>query len=837
MESLAVDWRWLNNQFGDQYLYEINRNTFNKVGSESLYSQLFTDRNTPESDLFKSDYCYLIIGSDSGQLIEYLLTKTLPENTVYLFIEPDGLLPLIHMRVDDKITDLPIHLCSFDQLSEQLDDCQGHLYFSRQNTALIRSFAAIDGFTADYLELAFQLENDLDKRRWDYRMLFALPLLFRRQLENLAENILPASLLNEKLSGKTAIILAAGPSLRQQLDWVKAQQHHLVIIAVSRILSTLKEWDITPDIIASVDPTLLSYDDCNKLLPDYAETSLFLHSSHIVPNLLAEWPGQSLYLGDLFPWALDEPMNNIPATGPTVTHASIQAVIAMGFSRLLLLGVDLCWDNSGHSHSKGSIEHNAGPKLGYLGHQVETYAGHMATTTNDFFEGIHMLESLAEVANDNQTEIINLSLQAVKIPGIAHSPADAITFSATDKKNPDTLFSASKVDDEFRQTYYQEIGGIINNTKQSLQQMRALCELAIDLNKALFHGDSSNHGTPISERIEQIEVILNSDFGSLPIFIKNYGLLQFTRDLSLEDPLHWSQQQVEDKSRKYYEAYIHTIDQLITVLAASSQRVGICSQESSPTQARKVIDYWQSQQIPGRGRVIFDRYPELYDALDSADQQLWKNLAKRHQKKLESEAHSKQHKFQQSLQFNFGGVQGKAWTLFCNSDASSLQNLKIQLSDQTEEIATGLYHLVSGYLHELNNEPQQALEEYQQTFGQTGEEDALRRIAIISSENQQFQDAALALKCLSQTSIVYLPLYAEILRIQGDYQNSVDALAQYLDQIHDDVLVLLKLAQLYRQADVLDGAQFICQRVLELEPSNPAAKTLLTELSELDQTS
>ena len=837
MESLAVNWRWLSNQFGDQYLYEINRNTFNKVGSESLYSQLFADRKIPESGLFKSDYCYLIIGSDSGQLIEYLLTKTLPDNTVYLFIEPDGLLPLIQTRVGDKITDQPIYLCSFEQLSEQLDDCQAHLYFSRQNTALIRSFAAVDGFTSDYLELAFQLENDLDKRRWDYRMIFSRPLLFRRQLENLAENILPASLLNGKLSGKTAIILAAGPSLRQQLDWVKAHQQHLVVIAVSRILSTLKEWDITPDIIASVDPTVLSYDDCNKLLPDYAETSLFLHSSHIVPNLLAEWPGQSLYIGDLFPWVLDEPMNNIPATGPTVTHASIQAVIAMGFSRLLLLGVDLCWDTSGHSHSKGSIEHNAGPKLGYLGHQVETYAGHMATTTNDFLEGIDTLKSLAVLANDHQTEIINLSSQAVKIAGINHLPTDTIKFSAADKKNLNTLFSVAQVDDEFRQAYYQEIGGIINNNKQSLQQMRALCELAIDLNKKLFHGDSSDQSSSISERIEQIEAILNSDFGSLPTFIKNYGLQQFTQDLSLEDPLHWSQERVEEKSRNYYNAYIHTIDQLIIVLTASSQRVDICSQESSPEQAKKVIDYWHNQQIPGRGQVIFNRYPKLYDALDSTDQQSWKNLADQHQQNLQSASHSKQRQFQQSVQFNFGGVQGKAWTLFCNSDTSGLESLKNQLSEQTEEIASGLYQLASGYLHELNNEPQQALQAYQQTFGQSGEEDGLRRIAIISSESQQLQDAALALECLSQISVVYLPLYAEILRIQGDHQNAVDALARYLDQIPDDVLALLKLAQLYRQADVLDGAQFVCQRVLELEPANPAAKALLTELSELNPTS
>ena len=53
--------------------------------------------------------------------------------------------------------------------------------------------------------------------------------------------------------GKTAIILCAGPSLKENIEIIKQNQDKFVIFALNPTLKTLKEAGIVPDFIVAIE--------------------------------------------------------------------------------------------------------------------------------------------------------------------------------------------------------------------------------------------------------------------------------------------------------------------------------------------------------------------------------------------------------------------------------------------------------------------------------------------------------------------------------------------------------------------------------------------------------
>lgn len=72
---------FLTNIFGDRYLPSINRNTFDKVGSDAVFQRHFEGR------LEREDSLHIIIGTDSGLLPTWLAKRGIPDGSRVLFIE------------------------------------------------------------------------------------------------------------------------------------------------------------------------------------------------------------------------------------------------------------------------------------------------------------------------------------------------------------------------------------------------------------------------------------------------------------------------------------------------------------------------------------------------------------------------------------------------------------------------------------------------------------------------------------------------------------------------------------------------------------------------------
>ena len=135
---MDVNESFLTSSFNEEYLYTVNRNSFNKEPSASVYKRLYKDK------LEKEHSFYIILGTDSGLLFNYILQQPLPDDTRYLFIELPQILQSLGRKID--LDDLPEHIaiCAIDDWQDQAAVFGIELYLFKDNCQFIKSLAAID---------------------------------------------------------------------------------------------------------------------------------------------------------------------------------------------------------------------------------------------------------------------------------------------------------------------------------------------------------------------------------------------------------------------------------------------------------------------------------------------------------------------------------------------------------------------------------------------------------------------------------------------------------------------------------------------------------------------
>lgn len=152
--------------------------------------------------------------------------------------------------------------------------------------------------------------------------------------------------------GKTAIILCAGPSLKENIEIIKNNQDKFVIFALNPTLKLLSENDISPDFIVNIENTDTSAQfstiDTTKhycifeAFSSYAVSKMktrktFNYISN--DNFFNFWVRDCLKLND-----------NLESFG-TVSYTALKSAFIMGFEKIILVGQDLAYSN-GDCYSK-----------------------------------------------------------------------------------------------------------------------------------------------------------------------------------------------------------------------------------------------------------------------------------------------------------------------------------------------------------------------------------------------------------------------------------------------------------------------------------------------------
>jgi len=249
----------------------------------------------------------------------------------------------------------------------------------------------------------------------------------------------PLEELRNVYAGIPAILVAAGPSLDENIHLLSDLKGKAVIICVDSALPALLSIGIHPDFVTSIDYDKYTYEKIASSAPHFKNTALIC-MPWVDPSVTKKFPADNIF------WAfsatpLEKWINTCCGGGlsvggvGTVAHLNLIAAIVMGCSPSIFIGQDLSY--SGDSdHAKNVI-------LGYT--EDETRAmkeidsprikgidGTLLPTRNDFityknmFEQIiaanpgHYINSTAEGAHIEGTQVIPLKTVIDKFCTISH---------------------------------------------------------------------------------------------------------------------------------------------------------------------------------------------------------------------------------------------------------------------------------------------------------------------------------------------------------------------------------------------------------------------------------
>lgn len=152
------------------------------------------------------------------------------------------------------------------------------------------------------------------------------------------------------------VIVAAGPSLDETLDFVELSKGKRTIVAVGTVFKKLIEKNIIPDMVVIMDPQERTYRQIEGI-EDQTVPMLICHS--------AFWKFAAAYRGDkyLIPTALLPEMieyakqknEKLWQTGGTVTSLAMEVAIQFGATKVYLVGVDLAYPD-GVSHASNTMD-------------------------------------------------------------------------------------------------------------------------------------------------------------------------------------------------------------------------------------------------------------------------------------------------------------------------------------------------------------------------------------------------------------------------------------------------------------------------------------------------
>jgi hypothetical protein len=154
------------------------------------------------------------------------------------------------------------------------------------------------------------------------------------------------------LKNKKVLFLAPGPSLKNNIDIIKANQDKFIIVIAISAIKRMAEQDIIPDIIISIDSDRFVLE--NFTINDkYYRNSLVIASMNTNNEVLNKVNSSNLFL---FQNSLTISKECRSFTGVTVGDVGVKILLQLGVTQLYLCGIDAALDQkSGSTHDNTHI--------------------------------------------------------------------------------------------------------------------------------------------------------------------------------------------------------------------------------------------------------------------------------------------------------------------------------------------------------------------------------------------------------------------------------------------------------------------------------------------------
>jgi len=247
---------------------------------------------------------------------------------------------------------------------------EAKLYFSifdseHDFSSIAKEFLNNEYYLNSYIKYFIMLNHSANKRDEFHREVISQPHLTYKYHSILTQSLKPLDsiidgykfinkklpLLNKDLDSAPFLLLAAGPSLQENRQWLQENYQNFIIVAISAVLPLLEKENISPDIIVHLEGAshaLKLFNDIKSF--EFTKESICLFSSKTPLEVLELFSKEQLYL---FENSTNYKEDSLKLMAPCVGSISHQLLVLLNVQNIYLLGLDLAVNRDGKTHIEG----------------------------------------------------------------------------------------------------------------------------------------------------------------------------------------------------------------------------------------------------------------------------------------------------------------------------------------------------------------------------------------------------------------------------------------------------------------------------------------------------
>ena len=362
----------------------------------------------------------LFLGVGLGYVINAFADQY-PEKKVYIY-EPSEEI-MIHYLNEQRLPTKNIeNICVSDDLVIMNQFISEQLRRTNKKLLIIETPVYKLVFRETYDDFIRNFRNLLKHKRTSLHTEYAFQKRWiLNGMKNFPEVLSSTNILMNKqgqFKGKTAILVAAGPSLDDELDNLKQiiAEKSAYVFSAGWSIATLLKNNIKPHAFTSYDPTSLNQ-RVFKLISDESEQFPLVFGSTIGHECLEYFKGPKLHMvtsqdttASYYLKADNEKKIEIVMDAPNIAVITLQLLGKLGFSKVLLVGQNFAYREdkviasgyTGPIQSKGNID-------------IEDVYGNMTKTEEKFLGMRRQMEMHIKMLKE--VEVINTTRGGAKIQG------------------------------------------------------------------------------------------------------------------------------------------------------------------------------------------------------------------------------------------------------------------------------------------------------------------------------------------------------------------------------------------------------------------------------------
>ena len=430
--------------------------------SEKMYSEQI-QRPLTRHDII------VIYGLGFGNLLDYVSEKSVSNIVLY---EPD----LEIIRFTMEYVDLTKYFDGRLYLTNNLAECSNYiknkyLIGDKIECLYIKNYLLYR--PSEFSLLTKKIADDCHNKIIDINTISQMSKVWIENIFSkirLNKNLIPLNLLKNCYKGKTALILGAGPSLKDNISKIKENRDKFVIFTIHRTLEVLQNNDIVPDFCVVTD-AMYTNAYFPKLKEEYVK-SLNLVLDIKSDKYTAKLPCKRSFIfftnNSIFSEKMlinSSSIKDLLETVGTSTLSAYNCAKFLGCKNFIFTGVDLAFkDNTAYCDGKNVVTISQSEvKIQNISRhttQVKSVTGDYVKTREDYASFISQFEAI--FAKDQNPNIYNLTDFGAYIKGMKYDSLDnIIKYLKINKINAENVIEETLGQSHFSgQKFYQTMHNI-----------------------------------------------------------------------------------------------------------------------------------------------------------------------------------------------------------------------------------------------------------------------------------------------------------------------------------------------------------------------------------------